>query len=343
VKKSSSSTTAERDPALDRLRGALVVAMFAVHAYRVQAATLPRSVVEAAVEAGFRAAMQVEPFIAAGFLFVSGWAAALARAPWRATVRRAVVLWGLAALLAALQFGPAWPTLLVSPGVLSVIALGSLLVGAGERARRPALVHAAVAFGAVLLVSVLDHGLERAVLGLDAGPGGVAPLAGFAALGALGAHLKASERRWLTLTTAPALLAVLIGLAPLSYTERTLLPTVGGDVAWALWVEPSRWAALPQVPTAFWNHSALGAVALAPCLLAALSLARVARFLDALRGLSRHALLAYVGHLGVLGVLELAGVVPRRGLETAALVAILTLGFGALGAAVDARRARVAP
>lgn len=87
----------------------------------------------------------------------------------------------------------------------------------------------------------------------------------------------------------------------------------------------------------FWNHSAAGAVALSAPLLAALGLALAAgkRVGSAALAapflvLGRHALLAYVVHLGLLGLVELAAFAPRSAAGTwlvvSALGASTTLG-----------------
>jgi hypothetical protein len=104
-----------------------------------------------------------------------------------------------------------------------------------------------------------------------------------------------------------------------------------------------------RVPIAFWNHSALGALAL----LVPLSLA-IWAFLSApralagspalapLRLLGRHALLAYVLHLGLLGVIALAGYSPQSALVTWSLIGGLTLVSLAAALPLD-RRAQSAP
>ncbi len=309
------------------MRGALVVAMFCVHAYRMQAAALPRGALEQALEAAFRGLMRWEPGIAAGFLFVSGWSAALRPArSLGALARRFAELYLLAIVLFLGQYGPAWRELLLSPGILSVLAWATVLLTVAERRRHVALAHALLASLAVALAALLDA-QGGSWVGLNAGAGGAVPLLAFASLGALQHHLTRRARRLLSLAgLALAALTLALGL-PLTTTQWSSLPRVDGLVAVTALLHPSRWSALPLERVAFWNHSLAGVAALAgPWLALAWLAERLARPLSARRGLAllgRHALLAYVAHLGLLGALAALGVSPRSAVATALLVAAL--------------------
>ncbi len=338
------------EPGLDVYRGVLVLAMIAVHARRMEAASAR------AVHGAGRAALDLlawtEPFVAAAFLFVAGASLVLARraavdaASFRRRLpRRVAGLLLLSMALFVLEYGFELPDLVVSSGVLGVIALGSLACGGALLSPHRDALLVALAALAVAVTALLDTS-GASVPGLNAGPGGAVPMLAFTALGALG--FARGTRGFAALT---ALLAVPFGVVLVSgqpwLTERVsrYASHASGLALTDLFARSQ--AGHGTLLVTFWNHSALGAVALffPLCLglLAFVTLPRAVaahRALDPLALLGRHALLAYVGHLGLLGLVQLHGFAPATPGQTWALWAALVAACLAAALAATAARRR---
>lgn len=335
------------EPGLDLYRALVVLMMFVVHARRLQtpAGAGP-------LESALAFFMWAEPFIAASFLFIAGAAASLAHeragsAFLPATLRRALGLYALAMVLFVPQYGLELPDLLVSPGILSAIAVALASTALALRSRAPELALGGLGLGVLGVTAFLDRS-GATVPGLNAGPGGAFPLIAFAALGALA--MRAWRRTgWRAfgfgLALAVPLLGVVLWLGQSWITERSSLYRVhDGQLALLHLTEES-----PRAPVRFWNHSALGALGLFAPLLASLWVALSAcgrlaerRMLAPMLLLGRHALGAYVAHLGLLGVVELAGLSPGTPVGTWGLCAGLALACVALAWALEARAVRTA-
>lgn len=313
--------------------------MFAVHTRRLQGhaeANLADRVL--------RWCLDVEPYIAASFLFIAGHSLILARRAGALDLgkllRRAFVLYALAMLLFVPQYGVAFPDLVFSPGILSAIAVSVVVVGTLVKSDAPDLAFAAVA-GVVLLVTHWLDAPGRSVSGLDAGPGGVFPLLAFTCFGAMVARLGAKHGpralAMVVVLSLPLFLYVWRSHAPWTTTELSRHPAHSGQLALG-----TLFTRVQTVEVPFWNHSALGALGLAFPLAASLGFfvglpksITGTRWLAPLRLLGRHALGAYVGHLGVLGVLDLAGLGPTSARGTWLSVALLALGSVLLALLLD--------
>jgi hypothetical protein len=323
--------------------------MYVVHAHRLQPVDDARDC--GLLDSSLRFFMWAEPFIAASFLFIVGFSLALSRqkyGPSRAWLRRlltrAVVLYVLSVLLFIPHYGLQLPDLLVSSGILSVIALAIIVVGTTLTGARPAAILVLVASGAALATVALERsGLS--VPGLNAGPGGTLPLIAFAAVGALAALLeRRAGLRGVAIATAvsavPLAAACLLDGSWVT-SHVSLYRDQGGTLALASLVDASSGS---PTPVHFWNHSAWGllgllfplGVSLLSCLGLQQMLARWGAF-RAVMLLGRHALGAYVGHLVVLGALALTGFVPPDARWTWALIGGLACAATLAAAAVDAR------
>jgi uncharacterized membrane protein len=338
------STPRRSHPGLDAYRGLAVVLMFIVHVRRVQQ---PAGGEQRVGEALFQFFLWAEPFIAACFLFIAGFSLVLSRAKardgsaWRAkTLRRAAKLYALSAVLFLPHHGPQFPDMLVSSGILSVIAIaiaGSGLSLVTAHPNRALLGLAASVLGATALLEQLD----LSVAGLNAGPGGALPLVGFTAFGALLARLSGhGQSRVLAWAAAVALapcVAVVISCGPWVTHHYSSYTAYGGEVALRGLL---RSVSGPSVQVGFWNHTAVGAIGLLfPLAISLLLFVAAQRSLIRMRVLSpllllgRHALAAYVGHLIILGLLELGGITPPNPVSSWLLVGTLTLTACAAAAA----------
>jgi hypothetical protein len=340
-----------REPGVDAYRGLAVILMYVVHARRLQPSRAWEGS-ERIAEAGLSWLMWSEPYIAASFLFIVGFSLVLSRERtedrhgWlRRLLLRALGLYGLAALLFLPHYGLAFPDLLLSPGILSAIAVAVAAVGAGLATSRPARATVALAVGGLLVAGTLE-GFDLSVSGLNAGPGGVVPLISFTAAGAL---LALSYRTWgrrvLDVVTGAAIvplaLVVLVG-SPWTSLHGSLHPDYGGEVALAeIFTIPRA-----EVRLLFWNHTVAGCLGLLlPLCLTLRVLVTVGPWLKRspwswVGLIGRHALLAYVGHLVVLGVLELSDLGPRTPWQTWGLVAALAATAAGAGAGLEAWKRR---
>jgi len=293
-----------------------------------------------------------EPFIAASFLFIVGFSLVLSRSrtcdrrAWlRRLLWRALGLYALAVLLFLPHYGMAFPDLLVSPGILSAIAVAIASVGAALATPRPGVATSVLAAGGLVVAGALET-FDISVSGLNAGPGGALPLLSFAAGGALVA-LGYERWGWRTLDVVAGvsivpLAVVLLAGAPWTDLHASVHPDYGGEVALTeIFTVPRAEARL-----VFWNHTVAGCLGLLLPLSAVLrvfvlltpTLNRLPMSLVGLIG--RHALLAYVGHLVVLGVLELSGLGPRSPWHTWALVAALCAAAAGTAAGIEAWKRR---
>ncbi|MBX3125356.1 MAG: DUF1624 domain-containing protein [Polyangiaceae bacterium] len=323
------SSTERSEPGLDVYRAVAVILMFVVHVRRIQGVRG-----DGPLEASLDLFMRIEPFIAASFLFIAGYSLVLSqsRAPsgrqWLGRMaRRALALYGISVALFVLQYGVDLPDLLASSGILqaigvSVIAVAACLVSPWPTRLLGLLLLAALGLGAALELARVS------VSGLNGGPGGAVPILAFAAFGALVARVGSLGR--VTLAVLVPFAIVLLGSLDWTQTHVSRYRDYGGEVAIVALLKGTAGAHTVAMP--FWNHSVAGSVGLLLplCLSLALALGSPARLsghrvLAPLRSLGRHALLVYVLHLCVLGVLDATGVVPRSALGSWLFVLGLTL------------------
>jgi uncharacterized membrane protein len=321
----ATGTAAGRSATLDLLRGLAVIAMVFVH-----------------VSKGFLRMREhwglgywvyaPEPAIPSFFLAVSGYSVVTlyrARAPelppWPPQVRRALQLIGISFCIFTSGYGVAFPDQLVTPGILSGIAVTGLLVSAALRTPRPLATCAAALAVAVGLLWALDA-RELRILGLNGGYEPILPHLCYGFTGAVVALLqsgsegarKALEAAGVLLGVALILILASVGFDALFYSEmgRTHVPRtfpahhlaeqltawLGQGVA-----HPIRrrfWMVRP--PLLLWLMGLLVAVlSLRPWLDRWLATPAGALVSAPVQRLGRHALALYVGHLAALAVLTL--------------------------------------
>lgn len=297
---------------MDALRGVAVTGMIVVHTTRVVPANPG--------ETGFRAhASLFEPAVSVAFLWLVGWSLerAYARASqsgteWRAwyasVLIRAATLYGLGVLLFVLQYGVAAPDVWASPDVLATIAWAIVVLGALLPLGLRGLIGGTVA---TLALTALSEALGLRVSGVNTGPGAVLPLLGVACVGAChgvtGRHPSASHLPWVALGCSAGIVALILPGELLDLHRSAQLDT---GAPW------------------FWNHTLKGillyggGVAVVAGTFARASC--TSKVWAPLRLLGRHALVIYVGHLLILGLVD-RWIRPPPGWPSLAIVA---LGLG---------------
>ena len=283
---------------MDVFRGVAVLSMIVVHTTRV---TLP-----SAPESAFGAcASQLEPAVSVAFLWLVGWSlerayerASHSGTEWRrwyaSALLRATTLYFIGTLLFVLQYGVEAPDVWASPDVLGTIAWAIVLSGALSPLGRWGLIGGTVA---TLVLSVVIEARGFHVSGVNAGPGAALPLVGVACVGAC--HGRTSKDRapsswlWAGLglvagTVALAVPGELVDLQPSGYKGTQLTP--GAAPPW------------------FWNHTVKGILLYGGGVAVGAAMFSRSRgsgsWAAPLRLLGRHALVSYVGHLLVLGVMD---------------------------------------
>lgn len=344
------------DPGLDLHRGLVVVLMFLAHAWRVQDhhSTPPEGVIRwldrtlAWMDRGVA-------YVAASFLFIAGFSLVLAHRDALVrgnhdflpkALRRAGWLYFLSLLMFLPEHGVELPDLLASSGILSVIAVAVALTTSAMVAPRSNLLLAALSLAILLLTYLLERG-GMTVSGLNAGPGGAVPLVSFATLGALSARAYLERGvRALVLATAiasPVFAAALLHDGPWLAFYTSVYADHGG-LAIADWLGMTE-SSDGHVSLSFWNPSAVGAIGLvAPVVatttvLVAMQL-RIATSMATwpLLILGRHALLVFVGHYALLGLVDLAGLRPPHAGWTLVLLVGLTVTSVGMAAAAEKRK-----
>jgi uncharacterized membrane protein len=344
----ASPTTQRSEPGLDLYRAFVVVMMFIVHTKRLQPRAEPTI-----VERSLRFFMWTEPYIAASFLFIAGVSLALAHEKAGVSVAgkvlwRALGLYLLAVALFVPQYGPELPDLIASPGILSAIALAIAVGSLALASPSPDLALCLAGAAVWSITAWLDHS-GTTVPGLNAGPGGAFPIVVFTLIGALIWRVwRRSGGRGLGVISAVSA-GLFVGVLAIDsswITERASMYRVhGGQLA--LFDLGSNAA---RAPVRFWNHSAVGTLGLIlPLTLSLGAWLVVGRRLAGSRViapcllLGRHALAAYVAHLGLLGVAELSGLSPSTPARTWVVVATLTATSLAVAWAIELRRAGTRP
>ncbi|MEZ4225991.1 MAG: heparan-alpha-glucosaminide N-acetyltransferase domain-containing protein [Polyangiaceae bacterium] len=340
------------EPGLDVLRALAVVLMFAVHVRRLQSPTTTATV----IDRGLQWLMWAEPYITSLFVYMAGYSVVLATRSLpdgakllRRVSRRAVELVLISIGLYVMQFGIGWPDIVLSSGILQVIAIG--VVGVALCLNSP-LPDAALASVALLSLAAcfLLEAFQLSVSGLNAGPGGNIPLLAHACFGALTARVwQGGQLRSRLLSTAG--IAVGSGLAviapgPWTTNHVSHYKDLGGETFVSALLSGS-YASAPTLDVSFWNHSTRGAVILLAPLVASTALALWPRFMGApallpLRLVGRHALVIYAAHLCALGALQLLDLHPKSGAQSLAwILGLLLLGI-ASAATMEQLRARLA-
>lgn len=282
----------ERRRGMDAFRGAAVLAMIAAHTTRLVPVNGGGN--------GFRAqASLFEPAISVAFLWLVGWSLERTYArtsqsgtAWRNWYARALVraatLYALGMLLFVLQYGAVAPYVWASPDVLGTIAWAIVVLGALLPLGFWGLLGGTVA---TLALTALLAGIGVHVSGVNAGPGAVLPLVGSACAGAChgmtGRQRPLNSARWAIFGVIAGTLALVLP-GELLDLHRSELPLA--DAPW------------------FWNHTAKGILVYGGGVsVVAAAFARsscTSKAWAPLQLLGRHALVAYVGHLLVLGAAD---------------------------------------
>lgn len=281
-----------RDQGIDAFRGLAVLGMMLAHTTRVTLAH--------AQESGFRAWVSaLEPAVSVAFLWLVGWSleraflsASHSGTDWRSWYGRALVraatLYVVGVLLFVLQYGVLSPDFWASPDVLGTIAWAIVALGLLLPLGRSGLIGGTVA---TLLVTLLCERLAVHVSGVNAGPGAAFPLLAVAAVGACHAlEDRDSPGRTLLWLAFGAIVGVLASALPGELLDQH----PSQESAGAPW---------------FWNHTVKGillygsGVAVVASVCAGTGFATRA-WAAPLRLFGRHALVTYVGHLLVLGLVD---------------------------------------
>lgn len=134
----------------------------------------------------------IEPIISAMFLFIAGFSLVLSQQKqkknnstwlWRLG-NRMLTLYAISVIFYVADRGFQLPDLLISSGVLGVIALGLFTAGAALCTKRATPTLLAMAFATLGLALILEQSKSN-VVGLNAGAGGMIPLISLAYLGSL--------------------------------------------------------------------------------------------------------------------------------------------------------------
>lgn len=326
-------------PGLNIYRALAVVLMILAHAARVQHPLTPSS----PFDWPFLFSLRIEPIISALFLFIAGFSLVLSlegsaetRQQWiKRLGGRMLTLYGISVLFFLADRGVQWPDLLVSSGVLGVIAVGVFSSALALVSPRPAPLLATLTITGLGITALVDS--ERwSITGLNAGAGGMLPLLTLAWLGTL---TGLAYRRWPD-QGLPALfgLSLVMGVvalvAPYPWITHPLteIHVYPGDriqqVLFSLQDLVGLYDGTYQRETVrFWNHGWIFPLRALPLLVLGLILflglvkqARnpALRFLD---WMGRQALNLYILHLVLLAAVEIGPWQPTTGWQTLLLVA----------------------
>jgi hypothetical protein len=286
--------------------------------------------------------LHIEPIISAMFLFIAGFSLVLSHAQRVATeaqwlrrqAGRALQLYGIAIVFQLADAGPQWPDTLVSPGILSVIAVAVVAGAVCLTLPWQWQALAVLTLTGGVLTAILEQ-TRVAIPGINAGAGGMFPLVTLAWLGALTGLARA---RWpqygLQIVLGISLLPGMLALGS-DYPWTVLLPTTlrlyPGDHVGSLLASLQDMVGLyngaVQVRTTqFWNHSSIFALRALPLLvlmlIVLLSVFRSAQqaVVAFCHRMGSQALNLYVLHLVLLAPLELSGIKPTTGWQTLLVV-----------------------
>lgn len=279
------------------------------------------------------------------FLFIAGFSLVLSLshttespAAWLARLgKRMGTLYLISVVFALADQGVQWPGVLVSSGVLGIIAIGVFSAGLMLVAPRPWLTLEAATLAGIAVTYILDSN-HISIIGLNAGAGGMLPLCVLAYLGALSGM---AYQRWqlngLGLLFGASLLVGIIALlehSPWITSPVSAMTVYPGDrlqsilhslqAVVGLYDGPSQ-----TVQVRYWNHGWIFAFRALPILLLGLIVFiagirqtnnAALRFLD---WMGRQALNLYILHLILLAAVEVSGLKPVAGWQTLLLVATI--------------------
>ncbi len=332
----------EQLPGLNVYRALAVILMILAHAARVQHPLPPLSAA-GPFDWPFAGSLVIEPIISALFLFIAGFSLVLSLGAtrempgqWlRRLGSRMATLYGISVLFFLADRGVQWPDLLVSSGVLGIIAVGVFSCGLALVSPRPPQLLGALTLAALAITYLLDSN-RWSVTGLNAGAGGMLPLLSLAWLGALAGMIY---QRWpgtgLVMLLGASLITGLLALAApfpwITQPVSTVMTYPGDRIQSVLFSLQDLLGLYEGASTVqqvrFWNHGWIFPLRALPLLVLGLVLFLglirqlrhpALRFLD---WMGRQALNLYILHLILLAGLEVSGLHPVAGWQTLLVVA----------------------
>ncbi|HQB45807.1 MAG TPA: hypothetical protein PLV85_19510, partial [Polyangiaceae bacterium] len=216
-------------------------------------------------------------------------------------------------------------------GILSVIAVAMVLTAAAITSSRP-ITALALVVGVVMAVTYGLEAMNVSVSGLNAGPGGAIPLVMFSAMGAWSAKLYLQHGvkavAAVAMIASPGFVIALTRDEPWLALYESVYKDHGGlAIAHYLGLATPKGEIVSRV---FWNPSTIGAIGLVTPVASTTALmlwkqGRVAHkaALRPLLWLGRHALMVFVAHYALLGMVDLMGLRPSHAGWTLGLWAAL--------------------
>ena len=298
--------------------------------------------------------IQIEPIISAQFLFISGFsltlslskvlksASATSKRQWLLSLPPKLILLYLVSVIFFIgDNGIQLPDLLVSSGILSIIAISMALTGCMLISPKP-MITLTLAIIAVTLAAYMLEQSELSIIGLNAGAGGAIPLISMTFIGAIiGILYQRFHNNGLFIAAAVGCFIGLLSItsqSPWTVDVKSEFLLFYGDPVTAVLhsiqhalgigdVQPSK------VKAHFWNHSSIFlfrvsgglTLVLVIFMLAFKNRSNSSKVIHVFNNVGKHALFVYIFHLVLLGVLEVTGIKPTTGWQTWLLVVLLVL------------------
>ena len=335
-------------PGLHIYRAVAVILMILAHAARTQSnmsALHANPSLAGPFDWPFVGALIIEPIISALFLFIAGFSLVLSRqqsgensAQWLQRLgRRMGTLYVISVLFALGDQGVQWPGMLVSSGVLGIIAVGVFTAGCLLVSPRPWLLLGVATIAATTITWTLEHN-RLSIIGLNAGAGGMLPLVSLAWLGALSGLVY---QRWnvnglgiLFGMSLPVGLLALMAAAPWTTHPANEILLYPGDRLQSVIFSLQNLVGLydgevQHATVQYWNHGWIFSLRTLPILLLGLLVFLVAvttarhPVLAFLVWMGKQALNLYILHLVLLAMLVVTGMHPVAGWQTLLMVIVI--------------------
>ena len=333
-------------PGLNVFRALAVLMMILAHAARIQTnmGTLHSNPSQAGLfDWPFVAMLLIEPIISATFLFIAGFSLVLSiakgktQAAWQGQSwltnlgKKMLVLYLISVIFYVADQGLQTPDFLVSSGVLAIIAVGVFLSGLLLVSPKPT-VALIIALLCTLLCAYFLEQQKWNIVGLNAGAGGIVPLASMAFAGALAGLIW---QRWNNnglwiLLAASSVIALLALLQPHPWIvfPRSSITQYPGNRIDTVWFSILDFVGLYQGQSAtaivrYWNHTWIFPMRVLPLLVIGLMVSLntfkkplanpIARYAN---WLGTQALNLYILHLVLLALVEVSGLHSTAGWQT---------------------------
>lgn len=344
-------------PGLNIYRALAVLMMMIAHAARVQT-DMPRLVASPSA-AGlfdwpFIAMLKIEPIISALFLFIAGFSVVLSKSGnrqssglWLARQgRRMLVVYAISVLFYVADQGAQWPDMLVSSGVLAIIAVGIFSSSLALSTAKPWITLITMTLGVLALTAIIEQ-KRLTIIGVNAGAGGLFPLISLAYLGSLAGlvWLRWQNRGLLLLlsfSTPIALFALLANQPWTTHPASSVIHYPGSQIQSVLF-SLQDWLGLydgnKRVSSVrYWNQSAIFALRVLPLLLLGLILSlqwpkpaanstkmsTTGFFTQGFfNWMGVQALNLYILHLVLLAIVEVSGWRPYQGWQTICILGVI--------------------